>query len=1472
MKRSSVPQIRMLMAAIMVANILSGSGLINVGSVQKVYAATQWDTGSDTWVATDDLGRSLPTYSDVGAARSNKTVGVFYPIWNGSVDSETDNAIIQGVPGPVYYDVHDVNQILANNPGAIENDNNSIWGPFSMHFWGQPLFGYHKSDDRYVIRKYAQMLSDAGVDTIILDASNYDMFQRYPQNSIRNYTYLTAYLALFDEYKKIRDNGGKTPQVMFMCSFSTSVDALELRQLYADFYGNSTYNTLYGDLFFKWLGKPLIMADPSSLSTNSTDTAIKNYFTFRKPQPTQGQPIDPGYWGWLSNYPQPMFNGEEMCVSVGQNTRDLGGEVGMYSVMRDASGNFLGRGRSFNNGYEPQSSDPLSSVYAPNYGMNFSEQWEHAISADPQFIFVDGWNEWLVGKFRNLNIGDVSSYPHQYNEFCDQFNTEFSRDAAPMIGGYGDNYYYQMCNYIRKYKGVSAPPAISESQTISIDGSFSEWTNVAPEFRDDMGDSSNRNHPGYDARVTLTNNTWRSDFKLTKVARDINNIYFYVQTVNNISDSNGMRLFFKTTTTDPNWKGYNYVVNLSGISNTVTNLQKSTGGWNWTTVNSSIQYRVSGNQVELAIPRSSIGLSNTSVPINVEFKWHDNMQTLGDVNEFYLNGDAAPNERFNYLYSEGQSSQGGSDLLNDNFNSGSYKLWENFSSYTPIQNGTLTVSNTQTLQSNVAGDKNWTNYAIEADLKITNNSTGLVFRKKNDDNYYYWQFNVNANSDGGLIPHVKVSGKWIDYSRVAYNIQLNTQYHIKIEVNGSVIKTYITDMTNPIDVRMNSLVSSGKVGFKCSGVTESGVIDNYRVYTLTDTLPTPTPSVADIIIDNNNGSPDFTTSTPAPDFYNGTGELDPMYGNPASEYLSAAGSTSDKYCKFTPNIQTAGKYNVYGWWTHNTNRAVDAPYTVCFNNNGDIVNQMVKVDQTQNGGKWVYLGTWNFAAGRSGYVMISNATNGYVMMDAVKFEYVSPAAMQAATNLYNGTGSYTPVQLNGGKAAERFRSTEPFNSIDVCCPNFANPVNKVTLKLYKWSNDYSSTTSISQYLIASMDFVNYTDNAYLKLDFPIQPAGNYLWELSSPSGLASVYRVASSDNQENIAYFNGSISGVTGDYVSRIYYTPATVTPTPTPVPEIVIDNNSSSFQLTGAAWSNSDQNAESDPMYGSPASEYGCGNGSTPGNGSVYGKYTPNILTEGDYNVFVWYTANSNRYSKANYTVCYNKAAGDAGACQTVTKDQRSAGGQWTFLGRWHFKQGTLQYVLISDYFKNDGSVDNGYIMMDAVKFVYYSPGSTQTPTNLYSNNTSPEAVSLIPGTKDTVGEKFSAISDFNSIDIYCPNLANQSAKKMTFKLYEWKGTYADTINSGPIDITLQYSSCDSVFNHDVKIIKDIIDYQDNSMVRFVFPSLQGGKDYLWQLSDPYSASVGAWVYRGSSSSNTAAYENGIQVTGDFASRIYYN
>ncbi len=199
--------------------------------------AGEWDTHSDTWVATDALGRMLPSSHEVGLPRDNKTVGIFYFLWLGR----------HGEQGPF-----DISKILRADPTAMDNRLSSQWGPLGApHHWGEPLFGYYVSDDDCVLRKHAQMLVDAGVDMVVFDVTN-------------QFTYPESWRALCRVWEQMRQEGNRVPQIAFLTPFGTPHKVVF--ELWSQLYQPGQYEALW----FRWEGKPLILADPDRLHFGTT--------------------------------------------------------------------------------------------------------------------------------------------------------------------------------------------------------------------------------------------------------------------------------------------------------------------------------------------------------------------------------------------------------------------------------------------------------------------------------------------------------------------------------------------------------------------------------------------------------------------------------------------------------------------------------------------------------------------------------------------------------------------------------------------------------------------------------------------------------------------------------------------------------------------------------------------------------------------------------------------------------------------------------------------------------------------------------------------------------------------------------------------------------------------------------------------------------------------------------------------------
>jgi hypothetical protein len=156
---------------------------------------------------------------------------------------------------------------------------------------------YNLSDDEYVIRKHAHMLANAGVDVIIFDASNFDVTNNTP------YTYHDRCKQLCEVYRDMRSKGNRTPQIAFLAPFSEFGPdhvVLAVHELFDNFYCLD----LYSELWFKWDGKPLILADKDVIDT----TAVRDFFTYRKPNPSLFvDPAGPDEWGWCSIYPQSIY-------------------------------------------------------------------------------------------------------------------------------------------------------------------------------------------------------------------------------------------------------------------------------------------------------------------------------------------------------------------------------------------------------------------------------------------------------------------------------------------------------------------------------------------------------------------------------------------------------------------------------------------------------------------------------------------------------------------------------------------------------------------------------------------------------------------------------------------------------------------------------------------------------------------------------------------------------------------------------------------------------------------------------------------------------------------------------------------------------------------------------------------------------------------------------------------------------------
>jgi hypothetical protein len=563
--------------------------------------ATPVDIQPDTWVATDALGRTQPTTDETGPPKPDKWVGIFYWTWHR--------------PNP--HGPNDNTKIL-----AAAGDRPVTWPDHGApHHWGEPELGYYLMTDPFVIRKHASMLSDAGVDVVLFDTTN------------PPWTWKNEYEALCRAYTEMRAEGNKTPSIGFIAPFGDPTPVVN--KVWEDLYKPG----LWKDLWFVWEGKPFILANKKFIK----EPEMLDFFTFRRPMPDYWNgPNGTDQWSWLEVYPQHVFKNsqgeiEQMSVGVAQNA--LSNTPGPAPMAHKDGA----MGRSWHNGARDEREG------AVHLGLNFVEQWKRALEVDPKFIFVTGWNEWTAGRYYEWSKYTDEDCYHPGGMFVDQYNHEYSRDCEPMVGGHTDSYYYQLASWIRRYKGVSALPTAKGPSAITIDGNFDDWATVTPEFKDTIGDVTHREHPGYGITV-YKNKTGRNDIVRSKAAFDSDHVYFLAETRDTITphtDQNWMLLLLDTDQdATTGWLGYDIIANQEVDSELATTVKAWQDGV-WKTIGEA-SYRVMGTAIEIAVPRVLTG-DPKSAPA-FDFHWADNIQGFGDVSELGLNGDSAPNRRWNYRY------------------------------------------------------------------------------------------------------------------------------------------------------------------------------------------------------------------------------------------------------------------------------------------------------------------------------------------------------------------------------------------------------------------------------------------------------------------------------------------------------------------------------------------------------------------------------------------------------------------------------------------------------------------------------------------------------------------------------------------------------------------------------------------------------------------------------------------------------
>lgn len=562
------------------------------------------DTAPTTWSGTDELNRTLPLHGDAATRPYDHTVdvGMFYYLWHGTEPRMTDT--------------YDVSLILA------ADSINPQWGPDRYYHWGsRPWLGYYAGGDRDVIDRHLQMLCDAGVDFLVFDCTNGPI---YP----------TQVNAVIESIRSRQNRGQRFPKLVAMVH-SRQNEAITA--LWDHFYANPAL----ADLWYEVDGRPLLLCDleQPQFSGRLADSILP-HFTLRHSWAWTGGRENT--WSWLDFYPQGIG------YTVGADGRAIPEAISVSAAQHATTA----IGKSFHDGAQPQVDQQGLCAETPQ-GLYFAEQWERALSLPDSLrvpvLMITQWNEHIAMRFISgdptgadpgkTRPGATPASDESY--FVDVYNAEFNRDLEPSSHPLiRDNYYMQLVDGIRRYRGVQPLNAPICRRTIDIHGPFSQWDAEPLAFADDRGDHIYGNR---DATETP------NDIILCKAASDSRNMYFMAQTADalRLESPADMQLLIDTDADHTTgWHGFDCMAMYDPAAARYILHRYNQDATTWEPTG-TVSHRKEDNRLMLALSRQRLGIRKDGP---VDFKWLDSCPAVqaGEPMLMYSAGECAPNHRFTY--------------------------------------------------------------------------------------------------------------------------------------------------------------------------------------------------------------------------------------------------------------------------------------------------------------------------------------------------------------------------------------------------------------------------------------------------------------------------------------------------------------------------------------------------------------------------------------------------------------------------------------------------------------------------------------------------------------------------------------------------------------------------------------------------------------------------------------------------------
>jgi hypothetical protein len=346
--------------------------------------------------------------------------GIFYETWHCLALRHTD--------------VFDISKALAGS---------TDWGPVpAFHFWTEPRPGYycldpnapevarHDTDVNKILRLHARELHDAGIDFIILDASNQDVAGEGD-----------AKLAIQDPFSNLLNVWDTIPDAPKVAVFAPlTANGTMMDWLLGQLAKHPNLEVIYE-------GKPLALVvdtkghpvDPSRFSKLSEDYTLRRTWGLLRENGDK--------WSFMNACADDRAfrasQGNSLCR---QNFAEIDGKAEQIPVVA-----------AFQETYMSDVATAVPRFHGRTFVAQFATAFAHP---NVPFVTFDGWNEWIAQRFcvdarGHLTHGAAcvsDTLPNGNRAFVDAYDEEHSRDFEPAKGPPGDFYYRLLKDCISKYR------------------------------------------------------------------------------------------------------------------------------------------------------------------------------------------------------------------------------------------------------------------------------------------------------------------------------------------------------------------------------------------------------------------------------------------------------------------------------------------------------------------------------------------------------------------------------------------------------------------------------------------------------------------------------------------------------------------------------------------------------------------------------------------------------------------------------------------------------------------------------------------------------------------------------------------------------------------------------------------------------------------------------------------------------------